>query len=252
MADGLNPISASVILQTAAPTFTSLSAPGTVPSGRPGRTGLGLPGDALAGSIQGSPASLDVADARRALAIAITNGRRILDTLDSLQAAVDFAAVSSLVGGDVQLAVGGTRISRLNIQAEARQALREINTLVEKSEVNGVNLIASDGRAAQAQTTRFGGQTTLDIQPLDSRALGFGAPELSGLVSGFKGLSDKEIEAVARKLAVARETVSRRLQTLTQSEERLAYASGAGQAVRTLEGAGNALLPRGSVVNLIA
>lgn len=253
MADGYDPLSASLILQNSVRALTPLSAPKATPPGAFARAGLGLSTDALAGSFQGSPASLNLPDAQNALAVATASARQILETLDSLYVAVGRAQTSSLVGEEVQLAVGGTRISRLNIQAEARQALREINQLVKNAERNGVNLIASDGRAALVQTSRFGGQVTLEIQPLDSRALGFGAPNLAGLVDGFKGVTDTEIERARRGLALARETVSRRLQTLIQAEERLSYSSAPAQTIRALDiGAAATLLPRGSVVNLIA
>lgn len=253
MADGYDPISASLILQNASRVLTPLSAPKATPPGAFIRAGLGLSADALAGSFQGSPGTLNLPDAQNALAAAGAGARQILKTLDSLYVAVERAQTSSLVSGTVQLAIDGTRISRLNIQAEARQALREINRLVESAERNGVNLIASDGRAIAVQTTRFGGQVVLEVQPLDSRALGFGGPNLAGLVNGFKSVTDAEIEQARRGLALARETASRRLQTLTQAEERLSYSSAPAQAIRALDvGAAATLLPRGSVVNLIA
>ncbi len=253
MASGLDPISASLILQNSVRVLTPLSAPKATPAGVFAQAGLDLPDTAKAGAFTGSPASLNLPDAQNALAVAAASARQILGTLDALYTAVENARTSSLVGPDVQLAIGGTRVSRLNIQAEARQALLEINRLVKNAEVNGVNLIASNGRPALVQTTAFGGETTLAVQPLDSRALGFNAPDLSGLVSGFKSLSDAEIESAGRKLALARELVSRRLQTLVLAEERLSYASASTQAVRSLDaGAFGALLPRGSVVNLIA
>jgi hypothetical protein len=249
----LDPISAALIRELPPRVLTALSAPGATPTGRLPRPGSSLETTARTDAESASPARLDVTSARAALSAAITDARTILDTLAALHAAVAEARISSLVGEEVQLAVGGTRISRLNIQAEARRALADINALVASAERNGVNFIASDSRAIEVQTTRFGGSVTLAPQPLDSAGLGFGAPDLSGRAGGFRAVTDAEIDRAERALARARELASRRLQTLQGMEERLAFSSAAAQAVRTLDqDASVTLLARGSVVDLIA
>ena len=247
-----DPVSAARLRDLTTRALTVQSAPGAVPEGRLVRSGSGL--DASARAADGAtPISIGVTDARAALATAIADARAIVDTLAALQAAVTEARTSSLVGESVQLAVGGTRVSRLNIQAEARRALADINALVASSEENGVNFISSDARPIEVQTTRFGGAITIAPQPLDSRGLGFGAPELSGLVRGFKSVTTPEIEQAERALARASEIASRRLQTLQEIEERLDFSSAAAQAVRSLDlGARFSLFARGSVVDLIA
>lgn len=248
----LDPLSASLIRELAPRVLTALSAPGATPAGRLSRPGSSLEASARAAD-SASSISISVTDARAALSAAITDARTILDTLAALHAAVAEARTSSLVGENVQLAVGGTRISRLNIQAEARRALADINALVAASTRNGANFIASDARAIEVQTTRFGGSVTLSPQPLDSLGLGFGAPELSGRVGGFKAVTDNEIAQAERALARAQELASRRLQTLEGMEERLAFSSAAAQAVRTLDqGTRLTFFARGSVVDLIA
>lgn len=252
MAD-LDPISAALVRELPPRVLTALSAPEATPAGRLTRPGSSLDAAARADAESASPVTLNVTDARAALSTAIADARTILDTLAALHAAVAEARTSSLVGENVQLAVAGTRVSRLNIQAEGRRALADINALVVAAERNGVNFIASDSRSTEVQTTRFGGSVTLAPQPLDSLGLGFGAPELSGLVSGFRAVTDAEIEQAERTLARARELASRRLQTLQGMEERLAFSSAAAQAVRTLDQDTRfTLFARGSVVDLIA
>ena len=249
----LNPLSASVILELAPRVLTALAGPSATPEGRFVRPGSRLEAAARAGAENGNPVTLNVTDAQTALSAAIADARAIRDTLATLYAAVAAARTSSLVGEDVQLTVGGTRISRLNIQAEARRALADINALVRDSALGNVNFIASDARPIEVQTTHFGGTVTLSPQALDSRGLGLGAPDLSGRVGGFKAVTDNEIEQAERALARARELASRRLQALEGMEERLAFSSASTQAVRTLDqGARTTFFARGSVVNLIA
>jgi hypothetical protein len=217
------------------------------------RAESGLDASARGTQLAGNPVSINAEAAKSALSAAISDARAILATLDALQAAVAGAASSSISGGSVQLDVGGTRISRVNIQTEIRRALADINALVTASARGGVNFIASNARAIEVQTTRFGGSVTLAPQPLDSEGLGFGAPSLSGRVLGFTSLSDAEVTRAQGTLAQARELASRRLQTLQAMEDRLAFSSAAAQAVRTLDTSARlTLFARGSVVDLFA
>jgi hypothetical protein len=249
----LDPISAALIRELPPRVLSALSAPGATPTGRFVRPGSGLDATARAVAADSPPVSLDVSSARTALSAAIEDARTIVDTLARLENAVAEAQTSSLAGPLAQLAVGGTRISRLNIQAEARRALADINALVASAARNGINLIASDSRAVEVQTTRFGGSITIAPQPLDSAGLGLGAPGLDGRVSGFRAVTDAEIAEAAGALTQARELASRRLQTLQTIQERLDFTSTAGQAVRTFDLDSRAtLLARGSVVDLIA
>ncbi len=249
----LDPITASLVRELPLRTLTALSAPGATPTGRFVRPGSSLDASARANAADQQPISLDVKSARTALAAAIDDAQTIVDTLARLQDAVAAARTSSLVGPTVQLAVGGTRVSRLNIQAEARRAFADINALVASAERGGVNLIASDARPIEVQTTRFGGSIAIAPQPFDSSGLGLGAPGLDGRVLGFRAITDTEIAEAEGTLAQARELASRRLQTLQAIEERLDFTSATGQAVRTLDlRARTTLLARGSVVDLIA
>jgi hypothetical protein len=249
----LDPISAALIRELPPRVLSALSAPNATPTGRLVRPGSGLDAAARAGAADTQPIGLDVASARAALSTAIEDARAIVDTLARLEDAVTEARTSSLVGDLAQLAVGGTRISRLNIQTEARRALADINALVASSARGGVNLIASDSRPVEVQTTRFGGSITIAPQPLDSAGLGLGAPGLDGRVTGFKAVTDAEIARAGDALAQARELASRRLLTLQTIQERLDFTSAAGQAVRTLDlNSRVTLLTRGSVVDLIA
>lgn len=247
-----DPVSAARLRDLTTRALTVQSAPRATPEGRFVRFGSSLDASARP-TDSATPISIGVTDARAALATAIADARAIVDTLAALQAAVAEARTSSLVGESVQLSVGGTRISRLNIQAEARRALADINALVASAEEHGVNFIASGARSIEVQTTRFGGAITIAPQALDSQGLGFGAPELSGLVHGFKSVTNPEIEKAERALARASELASRRLQTLEGIEQRLDFSSAAAQAVRSLDqGTRFSLFARGSVVDLIA
>jgi hypothetical protein len=137
--------------------------------------------------------------------------------------------------------------------SNARSILILRCALVADAERNGVNLIAADARPIEVQTTRFGGSITLAPQPLDSRGLGFGAPDIFGRVVGFNAVTDAEVDQAATALTNARELATRRLQSLQLMEERLAFGSAAGQAVRALDlDQRTTLLARGSVVDLIA
>lgn len=249
----LDPVSASLVGALPPRVLTALSGLGATPAGRLARPGTGLDAAALAGAADLRPVSLDITSARAALASAIADARTIVDTLAALQNAVAEARTSSLTGPLAQLAVGGTRVSRLNIQAEARRALADINAIVAASERNGVNLIASGARPVEVQTTRFGGAVALAPQPLDSAGLGLGAPGLDGRVAGFRSVTDTEIAAAEDALSSARELASRRLLTLQAAAERLDFTSAAGQAVRSFDLGGRVtLFARGSVVDLIA
>lgn len=252
MAD-LDPVTAALVGALPPRVLTPLSKPGTTTSGRLVGAGSGLDAPARSGAADLPPGRLDLTNARAALASAIADARTIVDTLASLQSAVAQARTSSLVGPLTELSVGGTRVSRLNIQTEVRRALADINAIVAAAERDGVNLIASNGRPVEVQTTRFGGSITIAPQPLDSAGLGLGAPGLDGRVSGFKAVTDTEIAAAADALTNARELASRRLLTLQASAERLNFTSSAGQAVHAFDlGARTSLLAPGSVIDLIA
>lgn len=244
-----DPISAALIGALPPRVLTPLSARNATPTGELSRADISL--DSAARSTD--TIDLDATSARTALAGAVASARVIVDTLAALRDAVAEARTSSLVGSSAQLTVGGTRVSRLNIQAEARRALADINALVAAETRSGINLIASDTSAVEVQTSRFGGAITLAPQPLDSRGLGFGAPDLGGRVAGFRALTDAEIAEAEGALTRAHELASRRLLTLQTMEERLAFASSAGHAVRAFDLGGRAtLLARGSVIDLVA
>jgi len=244
-----DPISAALIATLPPRVLTPLSARDTRPTGELARADATLDSAARSTGAVG----LDATSARTALAGAVASARVIVDTLGALRAAVAEARTSSLVGDSAQLAVGGTRVSRLNIQAEVRRALADINALVASETRGGVNLIASGEPPVAVQTSRFGGAVTLAPQPLDTRGLGFGAPDAAGRVTGFRAVSDTEIAGAEVALTRAEELASRRLLALQTAEQRLAFASSAGQAVRAFDLSGRTtLLARGSVIDLVA
>ena len=130
------------------------------------------PGGTSPGRFVEVRATLNRADSRTALDIAVAAGTGILSALKDLRRGFQLAG-SSLVNPSANIINGdGTRVSALNVQAQAKILLRAIDNLVETAEINGTNLISSKGRPVKLQTTAFGGSLRVQPQPLDSAGLG--------------------------------------------------------------------------------
>lgn len=149
--------------------------------------------------------ALNRADSRAALNLSVTAGTGIVSALYDLRDGFELAA-SSLTNPNVNLLDGdGSRVSVLNIQAQADILLNAIDRLVEAAEVGGANLISSSGRPTHLQTTAFGGGANILPQPLDSAGLGLDALNLLDVGGVHDGLA-----AVNNAIVVAQQ----RLQSL--------------------------------------
>jgi hypothetical protein len=200
-----------------------------------------------------APVTVSVEDAVKALSVALVSGRGILASLQALADAFEVADHSALVSPSAFVQPGGTRVSRLNIQADSRRLLESINRLVAEAEVGGANFISSDARPIVVQTSRFGGRLTVAPQPLDTRGLGIGEPDIFDRLPSFRALSDDEVNAVVASIANAIVLAGTRIQNLETLQRGIGFSTAAQQDfARVLSGGLSDSLPRGSVVNLIA
>ncbi|MAH85600.1 MAG: hypothetical protein CBB68_15355 [Rhodospirillaceae bacterium TMED8] len=187
---------------------------------------------------------LNLNDAREALREAVSAGISITSGLHFLRDGIRLAA-SSLTSPDVNLLNRGwTRVSVINIQVQIDSILSDIDRLVQKTAVSGVNLISSLNGAVRLQTTAFGGGLEVMAQPLDSVGLG-----LLGINLKANGGINKALTAVTRAISRA-ET---RLATL-ESLQRVVDGSldfNKQFMVRIFSNLGSHNLMRGALVNLI-
>lgn len=196
-----------------------------------------------------SPANLELADAQAALGIALSSGRGVVAALRALAQTLELADHDSFVSPSAAIAPGGTRVSRVNIQAEARRLLAAVNSLVAAAELNGANFIASDGAAIRVQTTRFGGTIEVLPQPLDSVGLGLGAPDLDGVLRAFRALDDRDVTTARAAVGSALDLAQRRLQNLEALQRGLGFSSAQLQSFAAALSGDSGLLPRGSVID---
>ncbi|MBT6096205.1 MAG: hypothetical protein HOH04_15070 [Rhodospirillaceae bacterium] len=224
-----------------------------VSSLRGGTSFSGITGaaDTVLKPIGGSPgrfvevrAALNRADTRTALDTAVAAGTGILSALKDLRSGFRVAA-SSVVNPSANLHDGnGSRVSALNIQAQAGILLDAIDKLVKSAEISGANLISSTGLPVRLQTTAFGGGLNVLPQPFDSVGLGLDNVNLIA-----NGGVDAALAAVNKAIYVAEQ----RLERL----EILQRAAGGATSVnrqflaRALSGAGASPLDRGALVDLV-
>jgi len=200
-----------------------------------------------------APVTVSVEDAIKALSVALLSGRGILASLQALADAFEVADHSALVSPSAFVQPGGTRVSRVNIQADSRRLLESINRLVAEAEIRGANFISSEARPIVVQTSRFGGSLTVTPQPLDTRGLGIGEPDIFDRLSSFRALSDDEVNAVVASIANAIVLAGTRIQNLETLQRGIGFSTAAAQDfARVLSGGLSDSLPRGSVVNLVA
>lgn len=196
-----------------------------------------------------NPASLGIDDARTTLGIAVAAGRGVVAALQALAGALAIADHDSFVSPSSDIAPGGTRVSRVNIQAEARRLIAAVNDLIAAAGANGANFIASDGAPIRVQTTRFGGTIEISPQPLDSAGLGLGTPDLDGALSSFRSLTDQDVTVARGAVANALNLAQRRVQNLETLQRGLAFSSAELQAFVSTLGGNSGLLQRGSVID---
>ena len=189
--------------------------------------------------------TLNRAAANRAVGIGVVVGNGVAAGLRDLRTAVELAAHGSLVSTNTNLLnADGTRVSVVNIQAQARILLDKIDRLVDSAEFRGVNIISSNSPAIRLQTTQFGGGVNIQAQPLDSTGLGL--ENLDLLVAGGINQTLARIEQailVVEQRVDRLESLQRGLTGTTASRQFLSNALG---------GFGSGALERGSLINLYA
>lgn len=199
---------------------------------------------ALEAARTGGGVPLTVGDASRAVDIALIAGFGIVAALESLAGAFRLAADSGLVSSLANITLDGTRISGVNITAQAGRLVAAIDDLVESAGISNANLISSRSLRITIQTTEFGGRITVSPQPLDSEGLGI--QDLSGITRA------DALSALAR-VETAINLASTRLDNLEVLRDSLVPGRGISAEITRLLNSGDpGFLPRGSLVNQIA
>lgn len=188
--------------------------------------------------------TLNVAQARIAVETALIAGLGVISALKSLAGAFRLAADEGLSSNLTNLNLDGTRLSGVNITAQARRLVTAIDSLVDSAATSGANLIASGALRFTIQTTEFGGRITVSPQPLDSTGLGLG--DLSGLTREDALSAVSRIEAA---ILVAQTRVNN-LEVLRDGL--IPGGSFSREIARIINSASTGFLPRGSLVNQTA
>ena len=183
--------------------------------------------------------------ANQVVSIGVAIGNGVVAGLKDLRAAVQLAGHGSLVSTNTNLLnPEGSRVSIINIQAQANILLDKIDGLIAGASVNGANIVSSDGAAIRLQTSRFGGGIDIQAQPLDRAGLG-----LQGLDLLSSGGIDLALGRIDEAIVVAGQRVDR----LASLQRALSGTSVSGQFLdAALGGFGSGTLERGSLINLIA
>ncbi|MFQ5764690.1 MAG: hypothetical protein ACE5GT_07170 [Rhodospirillales bacterium] len=199
---------------------------------------------ALEAARTGDGVPLTVRDASTAVDIALIAGFGIVAALETLAGAFRLAADSGLVSPLVGLSLDGTRISGVNITAQAGRLVDAIDDLVESAEISNANLISSRSLRVTIQTTEFGGRITVAPQPLDSEGLG---------IQDLSGITRDEAQAAVARLETAINLARTRLDNLEVLRDSLVPGRGISAEITRLLNSGDpGFLPRGSLVNQIA
>lgn len=192
----------------------------------------------------GGGVPLNVADARAAVAAALTAGNAIVGALKVLADAFRLATDAGLTGSSTNLSLDGTRISGVTVTSQGGRLAKAIDDLVASAGTSGANLIASNALRVTIQTTEFGGRITVTPQPLDSEGLGI--QDLSAITPDQARVSLNRIEAAITLAQL-------RIDNLTALSDSLAPGGRLGNQIsRLLDSGAPGFLPRGSLVNQIA
>ena len=230
-------------ISTAQLAFSQRSALRTIASPATGGVSVtrALPGGASPTSLVGGKLRLSTASAATAVRLALFSGNAIISTLQALRSIVKVSTHTSLVSDVAAITSHGTRLSRVNIEAEVSIAIAKIDSLVEESEFSYANLISSSAPLIDLQTTKYGGRVTVAPQPLDSAGLGIDQLDLR---------SDAGVRQALYKLTNALTTATSRVENLAAMQGALgssdSFALGYGRITAS------ARLPSGSLVNLLA
>ena len=186
---------------------------------------------------------LSIAEAETGLAIAISSGAGILDALETLRSSLQVSANQGLVAPNTNLLDGnGTRVSRVNFQAQTRILLNQIEDLISSSEYAGANFISDQQSVIRIQTTNFGGQVSINVQPLNPDSLGLTSRDL---------ISDQDLQEFLTQLNEAIILADQRTNRLEEIERAIgSVLTGSESLARAISGGSSGLLPSGSLINL--
>jgi len=189
--------------------------------------------------------SLNHEDTRSLLRDAVNAATGIVEALVHLKSAVGVASNTALVRTETNLITGGkeTRVSALNIQAQARILLQRIDKLVAASAIGNANLLSSRSSALRLQTTQFGGRISVAPQPLDTAGL-----NLEDLNLIRNGGTDDALSRIERVLINAEQRYDR-IESLQRVVTNVSIT--AQFASRVGSGFGSSSLPRGSLVDVV-
>lgn len=189
--------------------------------------------------------SLNHEDSRSLVRDALNAATGIVEALAHLKSAVVVASNTALVRTETNLLTGGkeTRVSALNIQAQARILLKRIDKLVEASAIGNANLLSSRRSPLRLQTTQFGGHISVAPQPLDAAGL-----DLEDLNLIRNGGTNDALARIERALVNAEQRFDR-IESLQRVITNVSVS--AQFASRVGSGFGASSLPRGSLVDLV-
>ena len=248
MADELFAISAASIASSGRQALNATARPvrtSTVLSpaqaGTPGVFSGAAPSSATRTTDARTPADVSIADARTLVRSSLVAAGRILDTLNGLANTIGLVAESSLGSSIVNLQPGGTRVSGLNIQAEAGRTIAAIDQLIDSLGIGGVNLLSGSSRPLRVQTTQFGGQLTVAPQPLDSRSLG---------IDTLATLSREDAQIALGAVDQARASVVSRIATLEALERSLGFGGASDRGLSRVVTGSDGLTGRGTLVDI--
>jgi len=244
MAAEISPTSSLAFTSSGARALSSLR-PATSSFSFPGSENTAVTNGVSAGRFADVRVTLNRDTASRAVAIGVSVGGGIAAGLRDLRSAVELAAHGSLVATNTNLRnADGSRVSVVNIQAQANILLDKIDRLVEKAAFRGVNIISSTSPNLRLQTTQFGGGVNIQAQPLDRAGLGLLNFDLLSV-----GGIDQALARIEKAIVVADQRVDR----LSSLQRGLTGTSVNRQFFNdALGGFGSSALERGSLVNLIA
>lgn len=192
----------------------------------------------------GSGVRLNINDARVAVDIALVAGFGILSALEALADAFRLAADSGLSGSLTGLNQAGTRVSGINITAQADRLVDAIDDLVASARISNANLIASNALRVTIPTTAFGGRITVSPQALDS--IGLGIQDLNGVTR------EDALSSLAR-IETAINLATSRLDNLEVLGDSLVPGRGlSSELSRIINGGSTDFLPRGTLINQTA
>lgn len=238
---------ADLTIGSAASLQFAIDARQTLTSIGPSR-GLGAPEGEIPSALSlersGGGVRLNINDARVAVDVALVAGFGILAALKTLAAAFQLAADTGLSGSLTGLTESETRVSGINITAQAGRLVDAIDDLVKNARTANANLIASNGLRVTIPTTAFGGRITVSPQALDSAGLG---------IENLSAITRAEALSSLARIETAINLASTRLDNLEVLRNSLVPGRGlSSELLRVINSDSPRFLPRGSLINQTA